>query len=112
MAAAMRMLDISEPQVLVNYPADVGGYYWHHRVLLHRVKAGTWVCLTPTLELQIHNLLIADHVVLGRSARFPADKAHEVFCLDPISKADLAQEKRRARTNAAILGDEDVDGLG
>ena len=73
MAANVRTLDISEPRVLVNYPADVAGFYWHHRVLLHRVKAGTWVCLTPTLELQIHNLLTVDHIVLGRATRFPAD---------------------------------------
>jgi hypothetical protein len=108
----VRTLDISEPQVLVNYPADADGFLWHHCVLLHRVKAGTWVCLTPTLELQIHNLPVTEHVVLARAARFPADKAREVFCHDPISKADLAHEKRRARTHAAILGDEDVEGLG
>ena len=114
MAAALRTLDISEPQVLVHYPNDDDGFFWHHRVLLHRVKAGTWVCLTPTMcvGLQIHNLLVTNHFVLVRAARFPAEQADEVFAFDPISKADMAHERRRARTHAAILGEEDLDGLG
>lgn len=112
MAAAFRTLDINEPQVLVHYPNDDDGFYWHHRVLLHRVKAGTWVCLTPTMGLQIHNLLAVNHIVLVRAARFPAEQADEVFAFDPVSKADMAHEKRRARTHAAILGEEDLDGLG
>jgi hypothetical protein len=112
MANQMRTLDIAEPQVLVNYPNDADGFVWHHRILLYRVKAGTWVTLTPTLELQTHNLLTTPHVVLARASRFPAAYADEVFCHDPLSKADLAHEKRRARTHAAILGEEDLDGLG
>ena len=112
MAAALWTLEINEPQVLVHYPNDDDGFFWHHRVLLHRVKAGTSVCLTPTMGLQIHSLLVTSHVVLVRDARFTAEQADEVFAFDPISKADMAHEKRRARTHAAILGEGDLDSLG
>lgn len=39
-------LDIPEIQVLVNFPGDLDGFYWHHRILLHRIDGAVWLTLT------------------------------------------------------------------
>ena len=65
MAAAVRTLDIADPQVIVEYPLDAGGFYWHHRVLLHRIAPGVWISLTPDLELKRYDLNVQEHMLVG-----------------------------------------------
>lgn len=101
-------LDIAEVQILVHYPADNDGFYWHHRVLLHRVTAGVWLCLTPDHEIQRHDLGVTPHRILERRCAFPGDIADEIYAHDPLGRAQLNTFKRRAQVQAAILGDGEI----
>eukprot|EP00974_Lingulodinium_polyedra_P060191 5802085-Lingulodinium_polyedra.AAC.1 len=65
-------LDIAEAQIIVEYPDDEGGFYWHARVLLEKVSPGVWVSLTPDMELCVIDLRVVRRIVLGRRAEFPA----------------------------------------
>ena len=98
-------LDIPEIQVVVHYPGDADGFLWHHRILLHRVEAGSWLTLTPDLEIQRHDLGAQRHRVLDRAAPFPADIVDEIYAHDPIGRASLANYKRQAQIQAAVLGE-------
>lgn len=102
-------LDIPEVQVLVNFPLDGDGFYWHHRILLHRITGGTWLALTPDHEVVRHDLTVTPHRVLDRRALYPEDIADEVYAHDVIERATLTAFKRQAKVQAAILGEGDID---
>ena len=102
-------LDIPEVQVLINYPLDGDGFFWHHRILLHRITGGTWLALTPDHEVVQHDLAGLPHRVLDRRALFPEDIAGEVYAHDVIGRATLTAYKRQAKVQAAILGEGDID---
>ena len=57
-------LDINEVQVVVHYPLDADGFFWHHRILLHRIEGGEWLTLTPDLDIVRHDLGAQRHRVL------------------------------------------------
>ncbi|CAK0858852.1 unnamed protein product [Prorocentrum cordatum] len=107
----MPTLDTRCAQVLVHYPDDPNGLVWHHRVLLHRISGGRWVCLTPDLQLQIHDLNDQRHKVLSRRAAFPANvaAASYVFDDDAVSAAQMEEFRAQAKVQAAILGDGEFD---
>lgn len=98
-------LDVPEVQVLINFPADPDGFYWHHRILLCRVSGASWMTLTPDHEVQQHDLSTLVHRVLNRRSPFPADIVDEVYAHDPIGRAALNGFKRQAQTMAVILGE-------
>ena len=98
--------DTPLPQVLVHYPDDPGGFFYHHRVLLKRVRGSMWATFTPTLELQRHDLLEISHRVLDRRAPFPADVRDQCFVFDDLPHAALVPYKKRATIQASILGEE------
>ena len=102
-------LDVAEVQVLINYPQDPAGFYWHHRLLLHRVEGGIWICLTPDHDLVRCDLNSLPHRILERRSPFPPDIAAEVYAHDVLGKAQLAAFKRQARLQAVILGEGDVE---
>jgi hypothetical protein len=104
-----RSLDIRFPQVLVHYPEDANGCFWHHRILLYRVgSAATWICLTPDYELVRLDLGEIRHRVIGRSCFFPAAvNAGEIYAFDPVSSADLEQFRKDAMVQSRILAAED-----
>ena len=102
---AQRTLDVPEPQVLIHYPDDPGGFTWHHRVLLARAgQAGVWVGLSPDLGPTVYDLTTQVHVVLARGAEFPAEQRPRTYAFDPISRAELDLAKRRARIQAQRRG--------
>lgn len=102
-------LDIAEVQVLIHYPGDPDGFNWHHRILLHRITGGVWLTLTPDHDIQRHDLNAVGHRILERRSVFPDDIAAEIYAHDPISKIQLNQFKKRAKTQAAILGEAEVE---
>lgn len=103
-----RTLNISEPQVLFHYPGDPNGLDYHHRVLVHKIGSGRWVCLSPDLELSVEDLNLRRHVVLGRNVDFPIHLAPSCYAFDELSKVELEKQKRLAKTMAAILDDSEV----
>ncbi|CAE8674891.1 unnamed protein product [Polarella glacialis] len=98
-------LDLAEPQILVEFPADPDGFFWHHRILLKRIAGPTWLALTPDHDICRHNLETSRHLVLARAAQFPAAQRAFVYAFDPIDRATLEGFKRIASTQAALLGD-------
>ncbi|CAE7382725.1 unnamed protein product [Symbiodinium pilosum] len=76
-------LDIAEVQIVVHYPADENGFFWHHRVLLHRIAGGP----------------------------FPGDIVGEIYAHDPIGAAALAGFKREAQIQVTILGEGDIENI-
>lgn len=108
MAAAVMTLDIPEIQVIVEYAADPNAFYWHHRVLLHKLANGIWLALTPDMDVVRHDLNNQNHIVLERNSYFPRAQAPYVYAMDPVSRAVLESKKRTARNQAIVLGDEDM----
>ena len=100
-------LDIPELQILQNYPADGGGFYWHHRILIRKLKGGKWIAATPDLEIIKVNLNRSDYPVIERRAFFPADIAHEIYAFDPVGRAELEKLRRLGKMEGALF-DEDV----
>ena len=98
-------LNISEVQILVNFPADNDGFFWHHRILLCRVEGSTWLTLTPDHEIVRHDLAAIPHRILDRSSPFPEDILDEIYAHDEIGLASLNAFKRQANTMAVILGE-------
>ena len=79
-----RTLDVSYAQILLHFPADTGGFYWHHRLLLARAgTAGIWVALTPDGDLEIINLLERRHKVLSRVGPLPTSRRARSTPLTP-----------------------------
>ncbi|CAK0809347.1 unnamed protein product, partial [Prorocentrum cordatum] len=107
MAARPRSLDIREPQIVVNFPLDA--LPWHHRVLLHAMGDGRWMCLTPDMEITQHNLNELRHYVLDRNAQFPRWVLAGLYAFDPIDHGELLELKRQARQRAALLGAGDAE---
>ena len=107
-AAPILTLDILEIQVIVEYPLDAGGFYWHHRILLKKVSNGIWLTLTPDHDVVRHDFNSQNHLVLDRNSGFPRAQAPYVYAFDPISRALLESKKRSAQSQAVILGDEEL----
>lgn len=103
-----RSLNIADPQVLLHFPNDGNGFYHHHRVLLHKIGGGQWVLLSPDLELEVVDLSVRRHRVLGRHAPFPGDIIDECYVFDEVSKAELEKQRKLARTMGSILDDSQV----
>jgi hypothetical protein len=100
-------LDVKYLQVLVHFPADAGGFFWHHRLLLKKLGAGSWVCLSPDLELERIDLTVQAHVVLDRASPIPAPQAAAAYVFDPVPRAELDALVRRAEAMAMILDEND-----
>ncbi|CAE8613579.1 unnamed protein product [Polarella glacialis] len=98
-------LDLVEPQVLIEFPLDPDGFFWHHRILLKRIAGPTWLALTPDHNICRRNLETSHHMVLERASQFPAAQRPFVYAFDPIDRATLEGFKRIASTQAALLGD-------
>ena len=103
-----KTLDIKEPQILQHFPADAGGFYWHHRVLLEKCAAGVWIGLSPDGDLERIDLNITAHVALDRKAAFPAPQAAYVYAFDEMSRGELEGYRRRARIMNNLFNDAGV----
>lgn len=94
--------------MLVHFPGDPNGLNYHHRVLLHKISPGKWVTLTPDLDLEIHDLNVRRHVVLGRHSGFPDQYVDEAYVFEEISRNELERQKRLAKTMGSILNDGEI----
>ena len=98
--------DIPDIQVIVEYPNDQAGFYWHHRILLKKISNGIWLTLTPDLEISRHDLNVQNHIILDRNSPFPAAQSPFVYAFDPVSKGTIEAKKRQAAAQAVVLGDD------
>lgn len=100
----MKVLDISDPQVAVQYSHDKE-FTFHHRILLYRITGARWVTLTPDFEFAVRNFDEDDIVVLERGCEFPEEVRSSCYAFDPVDAVTLATYRRRAKLHAAILGE-------
>lgn len=107
-ADQVRTLDVAELQVIVEFPEDEDGFYWHHRLALQRLSAGRWVMLTPDMELEVVDLTSQSYKLLLRGGRFPAPQAPYVYAFVPISDTEIAKMKRHTKGFVELLGEGDV----
>lgn len=100
-----RALDISEVQALVNYPEDAGFVvYWHHRVMLTRVRDAIWLVLTPDPAIVPVYLTDYDHMPLTRGGLMPKWAAGQAYVVDPLGAVTLRESRREAKQRVLLLG--------
>lgn len=104
----MDTLDIAEPQILIEYPNDGAGCYWHHRILLKKLSAGVWLAATPDGDPQQHDLNVESYKVLERNAMFPIAQRPYVYGFDPLPCAQLLALKRLAMVQAQLVGTDEL----
>ena len=107
-----RTLDVREPQILRHYPADANGFFWHHRLLLHKVQPGVFIALTPDGDLERIDLHTVDHLPLERRADFPGPQSPYVYAFDELGRVELERFRRRAQQMASLFNEipvEDID---
>lgn len=80
---------LRSPKVLVYYAHDPNAIHHHHRVLLARLGAGRWVASSPDFDLAVLGLNLMRHIALGRRCPFPPHIADQVYCFDPLTRADF-----------------------
>lgn len=98
-------LDIPDPQILLHFPNDANGITEHHRILLCKLGPGRWIASSPDFELETLDLNLRRHTVIGRRSRYSDDLNDVSYVFDPISRNELEELRRRAKTMAVILGD-------
>ena len=105
-AGPPRTLSVPEPQVLLDFFEDEGGYYWHHRLLLSRGPGpAQWIVGTPDGDVEA--TLLTDHrvVPLNASAAFPAAYAGQIYAFDQDTPEGVIEGMRaQARALANLLG--------
>ena len=104
-------LDLREPQILRHFPQDANAFYWHHRVLLHKISPGVWVGLTPDGDLERINLHDTEHIPLERRSRFPDPQQPYIYAFDDVGRVELERHKRRAQTMAALFNDSAMEDI-
>ena len=92
--------------MLVNFPNDAHGFFWHQRCLVVQGPEGRWVGFTPTLEVEIVDLTAFGHhlVPLRRAAPFPAHLAGQIFGFDPLPVVDEQRLREECAELASLLG--------
>lgn len=100
----MDTLDVAEPQIIVEYPDDPSGCYWHHRILVEKLSPGVWLAITPDGELQQHDLNEESYKVLERNSMYPAAQRPYVYGCRPLPRAQFLALKRRATIQAQVVG--------
>ena len=110
-ALPARTLDVKEPQILRHYPNDGNAFYWHHRLLLHKIAPGVFIGPTPDGDLERINLHDVDHLPLERRADFPPAQAPYVYAFDDLPRGELERFKRRAQQMASLFNDTPVDDI-
>ena len=90
----------------IDFYDDADGFFWHHRVHLHRLDGARWVFATPTLDVETVDLAEHRVVPIGPNvANFLARIADELFAFDPqIDPNDLARIRCQACELALVLG--------
>ncbi|CAE8614739.1 unnamed protein product, partial [Polarella glacialis] len=102
-------LNIPETQILVNYPGDADGLFWHWRVLFHKVnEVGRWIIGTPDEEVYEENFVNVDIRPLARGAAYPADIFAETYAPETadmmIGGQGIAAMRVAAQGRALVFG--------
>ena len=102
----MPTLDTELHQVLVDFPQDAGGFFWHHRLLVCPLGGSLWIGVTPDESVQ--RIDLADHrvVVLRRNAPFPPARVHETYAFDPAAFTPAVRDRlvQECRDLASVHG--------
>ena len=110
-AAAYRTPDVVERQVLILFPEDEAGFFFHHRIFLQATATpGIWVAVTPDFDVETCDLNSTHVVVLGRDGPLPRPRRNDSYCFDhDIPARRFFTAKNQARDLAGLLG---IAGMG
>ena len=97
-----RSLDISEPQVALEFADDPVRY--HHRLLLVPLGGGRHIAVSPDWDLDTVDLNVQRVTNLNRNAPFPARIADQIYTFDPVSADEMERVRLEARGLARLLG--------
>ena len=103
MAAALRTLDVSLSQVLIDF-FDDPNFSWHHRLLVVELGTAKWASVTPDLQVETVDLTAHRVLPLRRNAPFPARALNDMYIFDPVDDATLAELQRECLALARVLG--------
>lgn len=105
MANRPSALDISTPQVVIDFFNDADGFNWHGRLLLERINdTGRWIVATPDLSVEMADLSTHRVITLRRNQRFPDAVDGQCYYFDPLTPAELDDLHSQARALAAVYG--------
>ena len=112
MAANRLTLDIPELQMLVEFPGDLAGLDFHHRILWFRVDRSTWIISTPDNDVYEEDYDGVTVVPLTRNSSYPQGYAGQMYIPDPAAlMLDYAELKRQAEALAVVRGCRDRPGV-
>ena len=102
----MPTLDVGYTQVLIDFPQDPGGFFWHHRLLVAPLGGSMWVGVTPDESVQRIDLSLHRVVVLRWNSHFRAARLPETYASDDahFTPAILDRLVIECRALAAVLG--------
>ncbi|CAE8627459.1 unnamed protein product, partial [Polarella glacialis] len=97
-------LNIPETQILVNYPNDADGLFWHWRVLFYKVNdVGRWIIGTPDEEVYEENFVNVDIRPLARGAVYPGDIFAETYAPETADMINQIAAMRVAAQGRALV---------
>ena len=112
MAGAQRTLDIPEMQMLVEFPGDLHGLDYHHRILWYRVDRSIWIISSPDGDVYEEDYNGVTVLPSPRNGPYPAGYAGQMYI---PNNADLMAEypdlRQQAETLATVRGCLDRPGV-
>lgn len=110
--AAARSLDISELQMLVEFPGDLNNLDYHHRILWYRVDRSTWIISTPDYDVYEEDYDGMTVIPLNRNSPYPAQYAGMMYVPNAANLMMQYQDmKRQADSLAVVRGCADRPGV-
>ena len=102
----MPTLDVEQPQALIDFPQDAGGFIWHHRWLVMPLGGSLWTGVTPDESVQRIDLSLHRVIVLRRNSAFPPAPMPEIYAFDDANFTPALRDRLVAecRDLAAVHG--------
>ena len=112
MAVNVKILDVPEMQMLVEFPGDANGLDFHHRIFWYRVDRSMWIISTPDLDVYQEDYDGMTVIPLSRNADYPGGYAGQLYVPqnDVVMRAYL-DLKRQAESLAIVRGCTDRPGV-
>ena len=102
----MPTLDVEYVQVLVDFPLDANGFFWHHRLLVVPLGGSVWIGCTPDESIQRIDLSGHRVIVLRRNSPFPAARLAETYAFDEVGFTAAVRDRvvEECRALATVHG--------
>ena len=98
-----KTLDIPELQMLVEFPGDLNGLDFHHRILWYRVDGSTWIISTPDCDVYEENYDGMTVIPLTRNSPYPIQYAGAMYVPNADALMNEYQDMKRQAENLALV---------